>query len=355
MANVQKVLDAINKRLGRNAAHFMHKDFVREVKAYSTGSLTLDLALGIGGFPQGRIIEIFGPAMGGKSTLATIHIGQVQKQLREAGEEGYCAWIDAEHTFDPKLAAQYGVDVDNLIYMEPLAGEEAIDTIDALIRSGSVRTIVVDSVAALAPAKIIESSSEQQTIGLLARFMSNAMAKLVGIASLHQCTLIFINQLREKVGAYGNPETTTGGRALPYYSSVRLRVTMGDQMKRSDGTVYGHEMKVRVVKNKLAVPFKEANFPLIYGVGVDKVDETVQLALFGQLIRQSGAWFSYDDPVTGEPVERNGVVYRWQGRNKLVEFVRNNPMFLMELEDRLRGKEIEAPTGEPVLDMDGYE
>ena len=239
MGDIQRVLDAINKQLKYEAVHFMTPDYVQSVKTYSSGSLTLDLALGIGGIPQGRIIEIYGPSMSGKSTIAMLHAAQVQQ-----AQEGYVAWVDAEHAFDPKLAQRYGVQLDELIYIKPKTGEQAIDAVDALIRSGDVRLVVVDSVSALLPAKIAESSIEQQTIGLLARFMSATMQKLTPIASLHDCTIIFINQIREKIGAYGNPETTTGGRALPFYSSIRLNVRMGDQLKDKNGTVYGHLIKV---------------------------------------------------------------------------------------------------------------
>ena len=296
--------------------------------------------------------------MSGKTTICFLHIAEVQRNERAKAEadstykERYPAFVDAEHAFDPKLAAEYGVDLERLIYINPKTAENAIDAVDALIRSGNVACIVIDSVSSLVPTKIVESSIEQQTMGLLARFMSTVCQKLTGIAYANDTTLIFINQIREKIGVlYGNPETTSGGRALPFYASVRLNVRMGDQLKNKD-EVYGHNVKVKVTKNKVGIPFKEASFPLIYGHGVDRADEIAQLTVLAGIIRQAGAWFRYEDE-SGSIIVRENLELKWQGRNAFAEYIRNNPFFMMELEDRLRGKEIEAPTGEPE-DEDGY-
>lgn len=346
--SLDKILAQINKQFGENTAHVLTPEFVPEIKTYSSGSLTLDLALGVGGMPRGRIIEVYGPFASGKTTIALLHAAQVQK-----ANEGYVAFIDAEHSFNAKLAHEYGVDLEKLIYVDPKTAENAIDTADALVRSGEVRLIIIDSVSALTPSKIMESSVEQQTMGLLARFMSTVCQKLTGPAYQHDCTVLFINQIREKIGVmYGNPETTSGGRALPFYSSVRLNVRAGDQLKNKDD-VYGHIVKVKVTKNKVGTPYKEAAFPLIYGRGVDSVDEIAQLAVFGGLIRQAGAWFRYENG-EGEVVKRNGRDLKFQGRAALVEYLREDQDFLFELDQRLRGIEIEAPDADPV-EQEGYE
>lgn len=348
---LDKILAQINKQFGDNTATILTPDYVREIKVFSSGSLTLDLALGRGGIPRGRLVEVFGPTSAGKTTMALLHIAEVQR----AGE-GRAAFIDAEHTFDPVLAAEYGVDLSQLIYVDPETAENAIDITDALIRSSEVRLVVIDSVSALTPSKIVESSIEQQTMGLLARFMSTTCQKLNGPAYANDCTVMFINQIREKIGGYApngvTPTTTSGGRALPFYSSVRLNVRAGDQLKDKD-EVYGHVIKVKVVKNKVGTPHKEASFPLIYGKGVDRVDEIGQLAILAGIIKQGGAWFRYED-ADGELVERGGIPFKWQGRAKFVEFLRTEPAFLIELEQRLRGVEIEAPDAEP-LPEEGYE
>lgn len=350
--DIHKVLGEINKNFGDSTAHFLTEDFRPEVKVFPSGSLTVDLALGRGGLPRGRIIEVFGPEMSGKTTMCFLHIAQVQR-----ANEGYCVFVDAEHAFDPKLAAEYGVDLESLIYINPKTAENAVDAIDALVRSGEVRLIVVDSVSAMLPTKIAESSMEQQTIGLLARFMSQACQKLTGVAYAEDCSIVFINQIREKIGGYApagvTPTTTSGGKALPFYASVRLQVRMGDKLKNKD-EIFGHIVKVKVIKNKVGVPFKEAAFPLIYGQGVDHVDEISQLSVLGGVINQRGAWFRYED-ATGEPIVRDDITYKWQGRAAFTEFLRENPFFMMELEDRIRGVEIEAPDGEAVADTDTYD
>lgn len=350
--SLDKVLGMINKKFGENTATILTPDYVREIKVFPSGSLTLDLALGRGGIPRGRLVEVFGPTSAGKTTLALLHIAEVQR----AGE-GRAAFIDAEHTFDPVLAAEYGVDLSELIYVDPETAENAIDIADALIRSGEVRLIVVDSVSALTPSKIVESSIEQQTMALLARFMSTTCQKLNGPAYANDCTVLFINQIREKPGAFspaGTPTTTSGGRALPFYASVRLNVRAGEQFKdKKSGDVYGHQMKVKVVKNKVGTPHKEATFSLIYGKGVDRVDEVSQLSILAGIIRQAGAWFRYED-ADGEPVEREGTVCKFQGRAALVDFMREHPTFLAEIEAKLRGVEIQAPDAVPTSE-EGYE
>lgn len=347
--SLDKVLGLINKKFGDNTATILTPDYVREIKVFSSGSLTLDLALGRGGIPRGRLVEVFGPTSAGKTTLALLHIAEVQR----AGE-GRAAFIDAEHTFDPILAAEYGVDLSELVYVDPVTAENAIDITDALIRSGEVRLVVIDSVSALTPSKIVESSIEQQTMGLLARFMSTTCQKLNGPAYTNDCTVLFINQIREKIGGYSpngaTPTTTSGGRSLPFYSSVRLNVRAGDQLKHGND-VYGHIMKIKVVKNKVGTPHKEAAFPLIYGRGIDRVDEIGQLAMLAGIITQGGAWFRYPDE-NGDPIQRDGEVFKWNGRANVIEFIRNHPAFMIELEQRLRGIEIEAPDAAPMGEED---
>lgn len=350
--NLDKTLVTINKKFGENTASTLTPDYVREIKVFSSGSLTLDLALGRGGIPRGRLVEVFGPTSAGKTTMALLHAAEVQK-----ADLGSVAFIDAEHTFDPVLAAEYGVDLSKLVYIDPETAENAIDITDALIRSGEVRLIIIDSVSALTPSKIVESSIEQQTMGLLARFMSTTCQKLNGPAYANDCTVMFINQIREKIGGYApngaTPTTTSGGRALPFYSSVRLNVRAAEQLKDKD-EVYGHVIKVKVVKNKVGTPHKEATFPLIYGRGVDRVDEIGQLAIFAGVIAQRGAWFRYENE-EGDPIERDGVAYKWQGRDRFVEFVRAHPAFMIELEQKLRGVEIEAPSIDPPASEETYE
>jgi recombination protein RecA len=346
--DLDKLFAQINKAFGDGTVRILDnaETFVQTV---STGSLTLDLALGRGGLPRGRMIEVYGPAMAGKTTVCSLHLAEWQ-----AKDEGYVAFIDAEHSFDPMLAQQYGVDLGKLIFVQPKSAENAIDTAEALVRSGQVRAIVIDSVSALVPTKIVESSIEQQTMGLLARFMSTACQKLDGIAAANDCQILWINQIREKIGVmYGSPETTSGGRALPFYASVRLNVRMGEHIKEKD-EVIGHYVKVKVSKNKVGIPFKEAMFPLIYGKGVDRIYEIVELACLAGVVTQAGAWFSYRDE-KDQVIERGGITYKWQGKANLTEFVRQNPAFYMELDEILRGAKVEAPVGAPVADQEGYE
>lgn len=341
--DLEKLFAHINKQFGNGTIQMLSEGFVPEIKTFSSGSLTLDLAIGRGGFPRGRIVEVFGPESSGKTTIALLNAAEVQKS-----GEGLVGFVDAEHAFDPVLAASYGVNLDELTYIDPKSAENAIDITEALIRSGMYRTIIIDSVSALTPTKIVESSIEQQTMGLLARFMSTALQKLNGIAYQNDCTIIFINQIREKIGGYAPngvvPTTTSGGRALPFYSSIRLNVRRAENITNKDETI-GHWVKVKVVKNKVGTPFKEAMFPLYYSVGVDRIYEIVELAVLAGVITQGGAWFRYADE-TGDAITRDGVIYKWQGKANVTEFVRSNPAFLAELEEILRGTHVEAPTGE---------
>lgn len=340
--DLDKLFSQINKQFGSGTIQMGGGP---DIRVFPSGSLTLDLAIGRGGIPRGRIVEVFGPEASGKTTIALLHAAQVQKE-----DQGLVAFIDAEHAFDPMLAEGYGVDLSKLTYVEPKTAENAIDTAEALIRSGFYRLVIVDSVSALTPTKIAESSMDQQTMGLLARLMSTAMMKLNGPAYQFDCTCIFINQLREKVGGYAPngivPTTTSGGRALPFYSSIRLNVRRAENITEKDDTI-GHWVKVKVVKNKIGTPFKEALFPLYYRVGVDRSYEIVELACLAGIIYQGGAWFSYRDAL-GDVIKRDDTEYKWQGKAKLTDFVKENPEFLMELEDRLRGVEIEAPVGQAV-------
>lgn len=351
-ADLKKLMAQINKkyeRKGQPVTMFMTDDVSFEIETFPTGSLMLDLALGRGGIPRGYIVELFGENMSGKTTLCMFSIANFQREEEKRSEENidyqerYALFVDAEQTFDIKLAREYGVDTSKLIYSRPLTAEEAIDTASAYITSGHVGLCVIDSVPALVPSKIAESSIEQQTMGELARFMGKTMQKLVGPSKLNDTTIMFVNQVREKIGVmYGSPMTTPGGKALPFYSSVRLHVRAGEKIKKSDGEVIGHQMKVRVVKNKFAVPFKEAEFPLLYGVGVDRIHEVSQLALIAQLVRQTGAWIRYEDE-NGDVVTLDGVEMKFNGRNKFIEALREHPRFLNILESKLRGINIEAP------------
>lgn len=348
--DLEKLFAQINKNFGQNTIQMLTKEFVPEVKTTSSGSLILDLAIGRGGIPRGRIVEVFGPEASGKTTMSFLHGAEVQQK-----DEGLVAFIDAEHAFDPLLAASYGIDLDKLTYIDPKTAENAIDITEALIRSGAYRLIIIDSVSALTPSKIIDSSIEQQTMGLLARFMSTTCQKLNGIAYQMDCTVLFINQIREKIGGYSPtgqaPTTTSGGRALPFYSSLRLNVRRSENIKQGEDTI-GHWVKVKVVKNKIGAPFKEATFPLYYTVGVDHVYETVEMAVLAGIIKQGGAWFSFRDE-TDDVIERDGVAYKWQGKANLTAFVKENEAFYNELQGLLRGVEIEAPQGEPES-QDGY-
>ena len=308
----------LEKQYGKGAVMKLGQAPALNVEAISTGSITLDCALGIGGVPRGRIVEIFGPESSGKTTVALHIIASAQKAGGEA------AFIDVEHALDPVYAKALGVDIDSLLVSQPDTGEQALEITEALVRSGAIDVIVVDSVAAMVPKAEIEGLMGDTHVGLQARLMSQALRKLTGAISKTNCVAGFINQLREKVGVmYGNPEVTPGGRALKFYSSVRLDVRKQEQLK-SGGEVIGNHTKVKVVKNKVAPPFKEAEFDIMYGEGISRVGEILDLAVKLDIVEKSGAWFSYKG-------ERLG-----QGRDNVKELISKNPALLDELDGLIR-------------------
>lgn len=298
-------------RLDRN-------DKVEGVEAISTGSLSLDIALGIGGFPRGRVIEIYGPESSGKTTLALQTIAQAQKQ------GGYCAFIDAEHALDIGYAQKLGVKLDSLYVSQPDTGEQALEITDTLVRSGSIDVLVIDSVAALTPRSEIEGEMGDQLPGLQARLMSQALRKLTSSISRSKCTVIFINQMRMKIGVmFGTPDTTTGGNALKFYSSVRLDIRRIGAIKDGD-EITGNQTRVKVVKNKMAPPFKQVEFDILYGEGISKLGELIDLGVKAGIIEKSGAWFSYNSDRLG------------QGREKAKQYFRDNPNIAQEIEQKIR-------------------
>ena len=304
---LEAAMKQIEKQYGKGSIMKLGEDFDRKIESVSSGSITLDIALGIGGYPKGRIIEIYGPESSGKTTLALHAIAETQK----AG--GYVAFIDAEHALDVSYAKRLGVDVDNLILSQPDTGEQALEITEALIRSNAVDTIVIDSVAALVPEAEISGEMGDSHVGLQARLMSQAMRKLSGIISKAKATVIFINQIREKVGVmFGNPETTSGGRALKFYATIRLDVRRGEQIKNGTELI-GNKMNIRVVKNKVAPPFKLATVELIYGHGISKAAELVDLASELDIIKKAGSWYSYGEEKIG------------QGKENAKAFLEENP------------------------------
>ena len=318
-------LSPIEKDFGKGTIMKLGENAHMSVEAVPTGSLTLDLALGIGGVPRGRIVEIFGPESSGKTTVALHIAAEVQKL------GGTAAFIDAEHALDPVYAKALGVNIDELLVSQPDSGEQALEITDALVRSGAVEVVVVDSVAALVPQQEIDGDMGSSHVGLQARLMSQALRKLSGSISKTNCVVIFINQLREKVGVmYGNPETTTGGRALKFYASVRIDVRKVENLKQGD-EVYGNRVKCKVVKNKVAPPFRVAEFDIIYGKGIAKAGEIIDIAIELGIIQKSGSWFSYN----GEKVA--------QGKENTKKAIQDNPELMKELEDKikLRGKDID--------------
>ncbi len=318
----RKALDAamsqIEKQFGKGSVMKLGDYKSMNVEAISTGALNLDIALGIGGIPKGRIIEIYGPESSGKTTLALHAVAEAQKLGGEA------AFIDAEHALDPAYAKKIGVDIDNLIVSQPDTGEQALEIAEALIRSGAIDIVVVDSVAALVPKAEIDGDMGDSHIGLQARLMSQALRKLAGTINKTNAIIIFINQLREKVGVmFGNPETTAGGRALKYYASVRMDIRRVESIKQ-DGAVVGNRTKVKVVKNKVAPPFREAEFDIVYGQGISKEGSVLDLAVNLDIIEKSGSWFSYNG-------ERIG-----QGRENIKKYLADNPKFMEEVEKKVR-------------------
>ncbi|VAW27092.1 RecA protein [hydrothermal vent metagenome] len=315
---LQLTLDKLDKSYGKGAVMKMGDMPIDDIDAISTGSLGLDLALGVGGYPRGRVIEIYGPESSGKTTLTLHAIAEAQK----AG--GIAAFIDAEHAFDRFYAQNLGIDIDNLIISQPDYGEQALEIADNLISSGAIDIIVIDSVAALTPKSEIEGEMGDSKMGLHARLMSQALRKLTGTIHKTNCTVIFINQLREKIGVmFGNPETTTGGNALKFYASVRLDIRRRTQIKDGD-KVIGNSTKVKVVKNKVAPPFKIAEFDIMYGKGISKTGEILDLGVEFGIVKKSGSWFSYGDTKLG------------QGRDAVKALIQDNPELAEELETKIK-------------------
>ena len=324
MKALEMALSQIEKQFGKGSVMKLGEYKAMNVEAIPTGALSLDIALGIGGIPRGRIIEVFGPESSGKTTLALHIIAEAQKMGGEA------AFIDAEHALDPVYAKHVGVDIDNLIVSQPDTGEQALEIAEALVRSGALDIIVVDSVAALVPKAEIDGDMGDAHVGLQARLMSQALRKLAGVINKSKCVIVFINQLREKVGVmFGNPETTPGGRALKFYASVRLDIRKVEILKQ-DGEVVGNRAKVKVVKNKVAPPFREAEFDIVYGKGISREGNILDLGVNLELIEKSGSWFSYNGDRIG------------QGRENVKRYLEENPEVANEIEKKIREKFSEA-------------
>ena len=331
---LETALAQIEKNYGKGAIMRLGDDIAVNVEAIPTGSLSLDLALGIGGVPRGRIVEIYGPESCGKTTLALHIVASAQKSGGEA------AYIDVEHALEPAYARALGVDIDNLLISQPDTGEQALDITEALVRSGAVDVVVVDSVAALLPRSELEGEMGESSVGVVARLMSQALRKLAGAINKTNCIVIFINQLREKVGVmYGNPETTTGGRALKFYASIRLDVRRIDSIKNGSEVV-GNRTRIKVVKNKVAPPFKTAEFDIIYGEGISKESSVLDLAIANKIISKSGAWYYYGD------------MRMAQGRDNARLFLKDNSELCDEIEAKLR-KALSAAPSEASDDMEG--
>ena len=312
-------LDKLDKTYGKGTVMKMGDSPDENVEAIPSGSIGLDLALGVGGYPKGRVVEIYGPESSGKTTLTLHAIAECQKKA------GIAAFIDAEHAFDRFYAEKLGVDIENLIISQPDHGEQALEIADNLIRSGAIDMVIIDSVAALTPKSEIEGEMGDSKMGLHARLMSQALRKLTGSISKTNCTVVFINQLREKIGImFGNPETTTGGNALKFYASIRIDIRRSTQIKSSDGAVIGNKTRVKIVKNKVAPPFKLAEFDIMYGEGISKVGEIIDLCVNAEIINKSGSWFSYEGTKLG------------QGRDSVKALLKDNPDLCETLEKKLK-------------------
>ena len=332
---LEAAMSQIEKQFGKGSVMKLGEFKAMEIEAIPTGALSLDIALGIGGVPRGRIIEVFGPESSGKTTLALHVIAEAQKTGGEA------AFIDAEHALDPVYAKKLGVDIDNLIVSQPDTGEQALEITESLIRSGALDVIVVDSVAALVPKAEIDGDMGDTHVALQARLMSQALRKLAGVINKSNSTIIFINQLREKVGVmFGNPETTTGGRALKFYASVRMDIRKVENIKQ-DGEVVGNRVKVKIVKNKVAPPFREAEFDIVYGKGISKTGNLLDIGINLGIIEKSGSWFGYNGTRIG------------QGRENAKKYLEDNPEIMKEVEEKVRknfDKAFEKSLGEEEVD-----
>jgi recombination protein RecA len=334
---LQLTIDKLDKTYGKGTVMRLSDERVADVPAISTGSLGLDIALGIGGVPRGRIVEVYGPESSGKTTLTMHMIAEAQKM------GGLAAFIDAEHAFDKSYAEKLGIDTENLLISQPDNGEQALEIAEHLIRSGAIDIIVIDSVAALVPKSELEGEMGDSKMGLQARLMSQALRKLTGTINKTGCCCVFINQLREKIGVmFGNPETTTGGNALKFYASVRLDIRRIGQIKESADNITGNRTKVKVVKNKVAPPFKTVEFDIIYGQGISKVGEIIDLGVELEIIKKAGSWFSYD----GNRLS--------QGRDAVKELLLDNPELMLEIETKIR-KRVKELTGGVVTPEGGYE
>ncbi len=331
---LESAMAQIERNYGKGAVMKLGDNTHLNVETVPSGSLSLDIALGVGGVPKGRVVEIYGPESGGKTTVALHMVAEVQKR------GGIAGFIDAEHALDPVYAKKIGVDIDNLYISQPDTGEQALEITETMVRSGAIDIVIVDSVAALVPKAEIEGDMGDSHVGLQARLMSQALRKLTAIIGKTSCTVIFINQLREKVGVmFGNPETTTGGRALKYYSSIRLEVRRGEQIKK-DGEAIGNRTRIKVVKNKVAPPFREAEVDIIYGEGISREGDILDLAAKEDIVNKSGAWYAYDGNKIG------------QGRENAKTYLKEHPDIMAEIEQKVRekfSKEIKSDEEESVF------
>lgn len=331
---LQLTMEKLDKAYGKGTVMKLGDAPIVDIEVIPSGSITLDLALGINGFPKGRVVEIYGPESSGKTTLAIHAIAECQKQ------GGIAAFVDAEHAFDQFYAQKLGVDVGNLLISQPDNGEQALEIADNLIRSGAVDLVVIDSVAALTPKAEIEGEMGDSQMGLQARLMSKALRKLTGSINKAGCCCIFINQLRDKIGVmFGNPETTTGGNALKFYASIRIDIRRASQIKDGD-EIIGNHVKVKIVKNKLAPPFRKAEFDIMYGGGISKAGEIVDLGVELNIVKKSGSWFSYGDTKLG------------QGRDAVKQIILDNPELMIELENKIKDALATPGTVVPMLEQD---